>query len=120
MTKILLADDDDLLLRMYQRVFSHAQYEIITAKNGKDALIKAKNFQPDILLTDVMMPEMTGLELFEEMKKDPQTATIKVVFLTNLNQKHLIEEMLAKGAAGYIIKDEHHPDNVLTLIKNMR
>ena len=116
MKKILIAEDDTLLLRMYKRVFTHAGYEIVTASNGQEAIEKVTHFKPHLIMTDVMMPKMTGLELLEKLKKNPRTAHIPVIFLTNLKAAHEIENAHLKGAARYIIKDENPPSQVLHIV----
>src|SRR5262245_31414502 len=112
MHKILIAEDDDLLRRMYQRIFIHAGYEVEIAENGEDAFKKIATFNPQLLITDIMMPKLTGLELLEKIKNDSNFANIKVVVLTNLKKKEEIEKALLNGAAEYIIKDDHHPQKV--------
>lgn len=117
--KVLLAEDNHLLLRMYQRVFFHAGYEVITALTGKQAFEQAKVHFPDVLVTDFMMPEMDGLTLLNAIKKDPKTAHIPVIFLTNLNTLSGINDALHNGAQAYIIKDAHHPQNVLKIVRHL-
>ena len=82
MTKILLVEDDPLIYRMYQKLFTLEGFETEIAENGQEGLDKIASFQPDIILLDIMMPKMDGLELCLRLKKDPETKSIPVVMMT--------------------------------------
>ena len=119
MTKILIIEDDPLLLRMYKRVFTHNGFEVESASDGEEGFGKAKKSKFSLIITDVMMPKMNGLELLEKLKKNLKTSHIPLVILTNLKNHKEIEAAYSKGAAQFIIKSEHDPKKVLEIVKNL-
>ena len=73
MTAILIIEDDPLILRMYQKAFASKKHKAFIANNGEDGLKAAKAQTPDVILLDIMMPEMNGLEVLKKLKQDPRT-----------------------------------------------
>ena len=85
MTKLLLiVEDDPLMQRMYQKIFTFEKYQVETASDGVEGLEKVRALKPTVVLLDVMMPKMNGLQVLEKLKLDPETKAIPVVMLTNL------------------------------------
>ena len=80
--KILTCDDEKHIVRLIQVNLERQGYEVITAFNGLECLEKVKEDRPDLIVLDVMMPEMTGFEVLEKLKKDPETENIPVIMLT--------------------------------------
>ena len=117
MTKVLLIEDDPLIYRLYQKLFALEGYEIELAENGKLGLEKLQTFHPDILLMDIMMPTMNGLEMLSKVKADPNTKTIPVVVLTNIADMNITQMALSKGAALCIIKSQTEPSDVMSSVK---
>lgn len=105
--------------RMYQKIFSFEKYEVEMAGNGEEGLAKASSFSPTIILCDVMMPIMNGMQVLEKLKADEHTKHIPVVMLTNLAGQADAEAALAKGAVKYIIKSEHDPKDVSAMVKEI-
>ncbi|MDP3697520.1 MAG: response regulator [Candidatus Taylorbacteria bacterium] len=104
---ILLVDDDPLINRMYQVKLSEDGYNVEIAANGEEALIKARKHKPDLILLDLMMPKMNGIEALKELKKDETTKNIKIIILTNLEDKEgNLEKAKEMGALDYLIKAE--------------
>ena len=108
-TTILIVEDDPLILRMYQQAFSFKKHKTFIADNGKDGLRIARKELPDVIVLDIMMPEMNGLEVLKLLKLDKTTKTIPVIMLTNLGQDKNIELALSLGAIKYITKIDHTP-----------
>ncbi len=100
-TKVLITEDDPLMSRMYQKIFTFEGYEVIMAGNGEEGLEKAKLEKPTIILLDVMMPKMNGLQMLEKLKLDPDTKKIPVIMLTNLAGEKDAENAMSKGAVKY-------------------
>ena len=119
MAKVLVIEDDQLMSRMYQKIFTFEHYEVELAGNGQEGLEKVKTFQPTLILLDVMMPVMNGLETLDKLKSDPATKGIPVIMLTNLAGQQDAETALAKGAVKYIIKSEHDPKQVSDIVKEV-
>jgi len=119
MTKVLIVEDDPLMSRMYQKIFTFEKYEVEMAGDGEEGLAKAATVNPTIILCDVMMPKMNGLEVLEKLKANPATKAIPVIMLTNLAGQQDAETALAKGAVKYIIKSEHDPKEVADMVKEI-
>ncbi len=119
MTKVLIVEDDPFMSRMYLRVFTFEGFEVQMAENGQVGLDKLRDFHPDIILVDVMMPVMNGEEMLVKLKSDPATKDIPVLMLTNLADPKAAETMLAKGAAQYVVKSKYGPTEVTALVKDV-
>lgn len=119
MPKVFIVEDDPLMLRMYQKIFTFEKYEVATAVDGEDALIKIPYANPTIIMLDVMMPKMNGLQVLERLKADPATKNIPVIMLTNLAGQQDAETALSKGAVKYIVKSEHEPKEVADMVKEI-
>jgi two-component system chemotaxis sensor kinase CheA len=119
MAKLLIIEDDPLMSRMYQKIFSFEGYEVDLAANGEEGLVKIKSNRPTLVLLDIMMPKMNGLEVLDRIKADPEIKAIPVVMLTNLAGIQDAETAMAKGAVKYIVKSEHEPKDIVNMIKEI-
>ena len=119
MAKILIIEDDPLMQRMYQKAFAFDGYEVLVASDGVEGLDKIRSEKPTIILLDVMMPKMNGIEVLAKVKADPEIKTIPVVMLTNLAGTADAEKVLSMGAVKYIIKSEQEPKAVVTMVKEI-
>jgi DNA-binding response OmpR family regulator len=111
MEKVLIVDDVNLNLRILEDLLKD-HYQIIKAKNGKEALDKAHNENPDLILMDIVMPEMDGIEATTLLKRNNKTAHIPVIFITALDQIHDIMKGFEVGGIDYIVKP-YNPQEVL-------
>jgi len=100
---ILIVDDNSSNLMELFHVLRD-EYNILTAMNGPSALEKANMYSPDIILLDVIMPDMSGFDILIELKKSDKTKSIPVIFITGLSEKEKEREGFAIGAADYILK----------------
>lgn len=119
MTKILIVEDDPLMSRMYQKIFTFEKYDVEMAQDGEEGLAKAVSTSPTLIMLDVMMPKMNGLQVLEKLKADDRTKGIPVVMLTNLAGQQDAETALSKGAVKYLIKSEHEPKQVTDIVKEI-
>ena len=119
MARILIIEDDALIARMYEAAFRFEKFEVDVAHNGKDGLEKLKKNRPSLILLDIMMPKMNGIDVLREMKADPRYKGIPVVMLTNLSGSKDIEEALSLGAVKYIVKSKYKPKEVVAQIKEI-
>jgi len=117
MAKILIIEDDQLVSRMYKHAFLAQKYEASVAGNGRIGLEMAKSEKPDIILLDIMMPELNGLEVLDRLKADPELKHIPVIVLTNLAGTQDSETALSKGAKAYLVKSEYKPKDVVTVVR---
>lgn len=119
MAKVLIVEDDPLMSRMYQKIFTFEGYEVVTGMDGEEGLEKAKTEKPTVILLDVMMPKMNGLQVLGKLKLDPDTKATPVIMLTNLAGQQDAESALAKGAVKYIVKSEYEPKEVAAMVKEI-
>lgn len=117
--RILLVDDDLTLLDMYKERLLLAGYDVYTANNGEQALAKAVDILPHIILLDVMMPKINGFDVLSILKNTPETKNIPVIILTALTQENHRQKGLADGATDYVIKSETMPKEVVAKIEKI-
>ncbi len=114
--RVLVADDEPAIVRMVKRVLRQ-NYCIIEAENGVQALALARELQPDIILLDMMMPEMDGLTACSELKKDPRTQSIPVIMITGIGFDLNAKLAGSMGADGYVVKP-FKPKELLDIISD--
>jgi len=119
MKKIILVEDDEIVARMYEKVFSLGGFQVATASDGREGLDKIKQILPDLVILDVMMPKMNGLEVLHELKLNQSTKDIPVVMLTNLNLPEEVRLALESGAARYLVKCNNEPKEVFEIVQKL-
>lgn len=120
MAKLLLVDDDALLVRMYQKKLVNDGYEVESADDGDVALTKVLSFKPDLILLDIMMPRMNGLKVLEKLKENQATSRIPVILLTNVGSSDDdINQGLELGAVSYLVKASNRPKAVVAKVKEI-
>lgn len=116
--KILIADDNENIRDALTYLLEDEGYELGLAKDGSDTLKKVREFHPDILFLDIMMPEMNGYEVCRIIKNDPELKNIYVIMLTAKGQVAEQERGKEVGADEYIVKP-FSPMEILSKIKNI-
>ena len=117
MKKILIAEDDFFIRDIYSKVFSLAGYEVQVAVDGVDAIEKIKMQPYDMILLDIMMPRMTGIDVLKNVRSmEAPIKDIPVFIITNLGQQNVIEEAFKMGMDGYIIKSQVTPQQIVNEI----
>lgn len=109
---ILVVEDTDLLRTIYVDKLKQDGYDVIAASDGLEALAVLRSQHVDLVLLDLIMPRMSGLEALDAMKADPRTRNIPVVILSNLGQESDVERGIEMGALDYLIKNEARPAEV--------
>ena len=117
MTKVLLIEDEELLLRMYRTKLELENFEVEIATDGEEGLEKARKFKPDLILLDIIMPKLNGIEVLKEIKAATELKGIPVVILTNASVDVSIQECLELGALGYIVKSDNTPSQVVNQVR---
>lgn len=103
--KILLVDDSCTARLVNRMIFSQkSNYELISAVDGKEAVERARQDRPDLILMDIMMPRMTGLEACRVIKQDKTTSGIPVILLTTRGEESYVQEGYASGCSDYLTK----------------
>jgi two-component system alkaline phosphatase synthesis response regulator PhoP len=118
-TKILLVEDDIPLRDMYQTRLEMEGYVVFLASDGEEALSKAVDEKPDLILLDIMMPKISGFDTLDILKTTDKTKNIPIVVLTALKEKSDKERGLAYGADDYLIKSECTLENVVTKVQEV-
>lgn len=111
--KVLLVEDDPTQSMMYELEFTNHGYRVVIAENGLKALKLAVKEKPDIILLDMILGDMSGLELLKKLKSEPLTKNIKAVVLSNLQKKEIIDEAKAVGALDFLVKMHFFPKDVV-------
>jgi twitching motility two-component system response regulator PilH len=104
MARILFIDDDPITLKMICRLAELQGHEALTAENGAAAIQSALDYLPDLILTDMMLPDMDGLEVIGSLRRQPSTSGIPIVVLTAGSELDAEEQVRAAGGQGYLIK----------------
>jgi len=111
--KILLIEDEQIMLDLLQRKLTAEGYEILVAKDGEEGIRTMKEAKPDLILLDIIMPKMGGLEVMEEMTKDKEIKDIPVIVISNSGQPVEIDRAQKLGAKDWLVKTEFNPQEVI-------
>ena len=117
MPKIAIIEDDQAISQMYRFKFEAEDFTVETAENGKLGLGLVEEMKPDIILLDLMMPEMTGDEMLAAMRKTAWGKDIKVVILTNKGEQEIPEAVKKLNVSAVILKADMTPRQVAELVK---
>lgn len=118
MTKIAIVEDDPAISQMYRLKFESEGYTVQVAENGKIGLELLESFQPEIVLLDLMMPEMNGEEVLEELRKTDWGKSMKVIILTNMGEQEAPEILKTLDVTAFIVKADMTPRQVAELVKS--
>jgi CheY-like chemotaxis protein len=102
--KILLVDDTDTILLFLKTLLAGQDFDFLTAKNGAEAVEKARRERPDLVLLDIFMPVMDGIEACRVMKGDPELKSIPVIIVTARSEAENVERCLDAGCDDYVFK----------------
>jgi len=116
--KILLVEDEDFIRELYVRQLTKAGFLVKSAVDGQSGLNVLKSETFDLLLLDIMLPGMNGLQLLREFKTQNPSSPMITILLTNLGQEAVIKEGFELGAQAYLIKASYTPDQVVSEVKN--
>jgi DNA-binding response OmpR family regulator len=117
MPQIAIIEDDQAISQMYRFKFEAEGFTVETADNGKRGLELAESMKPDIILLDLMMPEMTGDEMLDRLRKTVWGKSIKVIILTNVGEQELPPKVKQLGVSGIILKADMTPRQVAEMVK---
>ena len=118
-TKVLIIDDDPYISEMYLLKFRESGFDVAVGADGKEALDKTLQWQPDILLLDVVMPVYDGFEVLRRLKEEGALVKTKVVLLTNLGQREDIDRGMKLGEVEYVIKAHFTPSEVVEKVRQL-
>jgi len=115
MSKVLIVEDDKDLNKAYGVILSHFGHQVESTYNGLEALKKAPKFKPDLILLDLLMPVMGGLEFLRKFADDPKNKA-KVLIFTNMENSPEVNEAYSLGAQRCVIKSWTAPQNLNSLV----
>lgn len=114
--KILLVDDAETILMMERMILNKAGYELITAKDGQEAVTKAMAERPDLILMDVVMPKMGGFEACKQLRGHDTTKAIPIIMVTTRGEAESVESGFKSGCDDYVTK----PINGLEVLSKVK
>ncbi len=117
MPKIAIVEDDQAISQMYRFKFEAEGYEVQTAENGQVGLQLVESMKPDIILLDLMMPEMTGDQMLTRLRATPWGKNIKVIILTNMGEQEIPDDVKKLNVSGVILKADMTPRQVADIVK---
>lgn len=115
--KILLVDDDKELCELYRTTLTAEGFKVTIAQNGEEALSEIMREKPDLVILDIMMPKIHGIDTLDILKATPETKDINVLVLSALSDKKMIDRAKDFGAIDYVIKSEADMAMVIDRIK---
>lgn len=118
MGKVLIVEDDTLIVKVYSTRLKADGHEVFSANDGEAGLMLAKKELPHVILLDIMMPKMSGLDVLAELKKIPSTAKIPVLVYSNLGREEEIKKAKNLGAQEFITKSGLMPQQVVAKIES--
>lgn len=119
MKKILFIEDESALQRAVTHILDGRGYKTLSAMDGENGIALAKQEKPDLILLDLIIPKKDGFAVLEELKKDPSTAHIPIIVLTNLEGGADVERALALGATTYLVKTNYKLEDIVEKIKRI-
>lgn len=117
--KILIVEDDAFIRDIYQMKFSQEEFDVISAENGVEALKKIEQGIPDVILLDIVMPYMDGMETLKNIRKNEAWKKIPVIMLTNISEKEKITEAGENEVSDYLIKSHFTPSEVVEKVNSL-
>lgn len=117
MIKILIVEDDKFLRELLQSKLNKEDFSISVAENGEEGIKKVKEEQPNLVLLDLILPNIDGFEVLKRIKDDPAIAATKVIVLSNLGQKEDTDRALNLGAVDYLVKAHFTLDEIVKKAK---
>ncbi len=115
---VLVIEDDPILTKMYSEKFTNEGFKVLTALDGESGLEMALNNKVDIILLDVMLPRMSGIDLLKKLREHEKGKNTLVVVLTNLTDPAEKERALNLGVKDYLVKAMQNPGQVVTKVKD--
>lgn len=116
-TKVAIIEDDATIAQMYRIKFEAEGFEVETAENGKLGLALAEDMKPDIILLDLMMPEMSGEEMLKRLRKTTWGKSINVIILTNMGEQEAPASIKELDVKRFIVKADMTPRQVTEMVK---
>lgn len=111
--KILVIEDDRFISEVYLAKLSQEGFQTTLVNSGEEAVAKAREEDPDLILLDIFMPKMSGMDVLRMLKEKDDTRNIPVVMLTNATEEEYIDTAMGMGASDYLVKSNYTPDEIV-------
>ena len=115
--KVLIIEDDKFLAKMLSRMLESHKYEVVLASNGKEGLVKASSDDINLILLDIMLPDIDGFDLLETLKTQDKTKKTPVIIISNLGQPEDMQQGRSLGAKDYLVKSDLSLDDVVKKVR---
>lgn len=119
MTKVMIVEDDAALREIYSIRITAEGYEVVSAGDGEEALALAVQTRPDLILSDVMMPKISGFDMLDILRNTPETANIKVIMMTALSSDDQRDRGEQLGCDRYLVKSQVGIEDVVSAIHDV-
>lgn len=118
MSRVVLVEDDELFVKMYQKKFNREGINLEVAYNGEDGLAKIKSLKPDLAILDLMMPKMGGVEVIKQVRADNEIKDTPIIVMTNLNaSSDEVNEAMGLGVKETVLKTEVTPEQIVEIAR---
>lgn len=117
--KVCIIEDEEMISEMYQAKLEEQNYQVDVASNGEKGFKLIKRIKPDIILTDIMMPEKDGIDLARDIRKSPEISRTPIIFLTNVDDSETVEKTYDLDIDFYLVKSQYQPSDVARIIKEV-
>jgi len=115
--KILIVDDEAPLSKVLKDKFESTGFEVLTAKNGEEGLMKAVTQKPDLILLDIVMPRLDGMTMLKKLREDEWGKGVEVILLTNLSDNDKVRQALKNNVYYYLIKSNWKLEDLVIKVK---
>jgi DNA-binding response OmpR family regulator len=117
--KILIVEDEAVLSKVLKEKFERSGFEAKVAADGEAAVIMAKEFRPEIIVLDLVLPKKNGFTVLKEVKEDADLSPIPVIVVSNLGEDSDIKRALTLGASDYFVKSQHPINEIVEKVKSV-
>lgn len=119
MTKLLIVEDEEMLREVYVTLFTLEKLDVYQASNGQEALKMVKKHRPNVIILDVLMPVMNGIEFLQKVKLKKNYPEVKVLVLSNLSDVKTLNTITELGAAKYLLKSSVSPGQLVNVVREL-
>src|SRR5690606_9387547 len=116
---VLLAEDDELILKTIEHKLIKEDFEVVLTRNGREAIEMIREKKPDIIVTDIMMPFASGIEILSELQEMELDPAPQVIVLSSMGQEDVVEEAFNLGASDFTVKP-FSPNELVLRIKRLK
>lgn len=117
--KILLIDDDESILTIFGTALAKDGFQTVTSATGQDGVNKAISEKPDLILSDQILPDISGNNIIVELQNHTETKNIPVIILSNFSQEELVSNAIKSGAIDYVFKYQVEPQDIVKKVREV-